>query len=80
MEIAEPARPYGQEGKMSFFIKSAEKPLFIHSDIDSAGMSVALMDIIYADKFDNRKDAEAFMKRCIDRYPAQKLEIVEHDS
>ncbi len=62
---------------MSFFIKSKNKALFVHTEIDSGGMSVSLMDIIYADKFGSIKDAESFMQRCLERYPTEELVIVE---
>lgn len=63
---------------MSYLIKSGEKPLFIHTDIDSGGMSVCFTDIIYADQFSSREDAESFMARCQERYPKEVFEIVEH--
>jgi len=65
---------------MAFLIKHPEKPRFLRSEIDSGGMSVVWMDIIYADKFEHRKDAESLVKRCEEHYPKEKFEIVERRS
>lgn len=65
---------------MSYLIKNPASTRFLHTEIDSGGMSVTWMDIIYADKFENFADAESFVARCRERYPNSEFEIVRHDS
>lgn len=65
---------------MPFLIKSPGKHKFLRSEIDSSGMSVHWMNVAYADEFSTRESAEAFVKRCEERYPDEKFEIVERRS
>lgn len=63
---------------MPWQIRNPKKEdLFLHSTIDSSGMSVYWTEQSVADKFFEKAGAESMVNRCKERYLLDHYEIVE---
>lgn len=63
---------------MTYRIRNPNTGLYLHSNIDSSGMSVIWSSYEIADEYRDLSGAESMVKRIAERYPDEKVEIVPH--